>query len=109
MQNGEINDSQISASSSSTNLQAWRARLNRRLRKAWCTIATELLPQFLQIDLREIKTVSYIATQGLPRKEAWVTSYSLEYSADGTQWMEYKETGRHTRVRKGFVIVHLSE
>ena len=96
MQSGEIADSQLSASNYSAKFEPWHGRLNRWTR-AWCT--TEgTLNQFLQIDLRDVKTVTHIATQGY-LKRVWVTSYSLEYSADGEQWLEYKEAGGHKRVR----------
>ena len=96
MQSGEIADSQLSASNYSVNFEPWRGRLNRWT-GAWCT-TEETLNQFLQIDLRDIKTVTHIATQGYFER-AWVKSYSLEYSADGEQWLEYKEAEGHKRVR----------
>ena len=96
MQSGEIADSQLSASNYSVNFEPWHGRLNRWT-GAWCT-TEETLNQFLQIDLRDIKTVTHIATQGY-FEGAWVKSYSLEYSADGEQWLKYKEAGGHKRVR----------
>ena len=96
MHSGEIADSQLSASNYSVEFEPWHGRLNRWT-GAWCT-TEETLNQFLQIDLRDIKTVTHIATQGY-FEGAWVTSYSLEYSADGELWLEYKEAGGHKRVR----------
>ena len=97
MGSGEIQNSQLYVSSSATNYYARNARLNHSHPRAWCTDVE--FPQFLEIDLEELKTVTYIATQGYGKKNAWVTSYSLEYSADGVKWMEYQEPGGHTRVR----------
>lgn len=96
MQSGEIADSQLSASNYSVNFEPWHGRLNRGT-GAWCT-TEEILNQFLQIDLRDIRTVTHIATQGY-FEGSWVKSYSLEYSADGEQWLKYKEAGGHKRVR----------
>ena len=96
MQNNHITDSQKTVSSNSS----WSAAYNGRLGqegKSWCT--DETLAEFLQVDLLQIHTVTYIATQGSPIRDAWVTSYFIEYSADGLQWFQYKEADGMQRVR----------
>ena len=55
--------------------------------------------EYLQVDLVDIHTVTYIATQGNPKEEVWVTSYFIEYSADGQRWFQYKEDHGIQRVR----------
>lgn len=97
MQNGVIEPSQITSSSS--NSTAIYGRLGQK-RKSWCT--KETFMEFLQVDLGDIHTVTYIATQGSPKKDAWVTSYFIEYSTDGRQWFQYKEADGNRRVREFF-------
>lgn len=95
MQNFVIESSQITASSSSSYSSAHKGRLGRK--RSWCTTATNL--EFLQVDLVHVHTVTYIATQGSLRKDAWVTSYFIEYSADGLEWFQYEEADGNHRVR----------
>lgn len=97
MQTFVIEYSQITASSSSNSSSANKGRLGGK-KRSWCTTATNL--EFLQVDLVHIHTVTYIATQGSLRKDAWVTSYFIEYSADGLQWFQYEEADGNHRVRK---------
>ncbi|XP_078344084.1 uncharacterized protein LOC144629740 [Oculina patagonica] len=96
MQNYAINPSQITSSSS--NSTAKYGSLGRK-KRSWCT--EETFMEFLQVDLVDIHTVTHIATQGSPKKDAWVTSYVIEYSADGLQWFQYKEADGIRRVFSG--------
>lgn len=50
--------------------------------------------QWLQVDLREIKIVTAVATQGRDKYFEHVKSYELAYSKDGVRWNYYKENGR---------------
>lgn len=52
MQNGEIKDSQITASSAGKNEPAYNARLNLR-GKSWCA-AEMSKSEYLQVDLGEV-------------------------------------------------------
>ena len=94
MQNFQIRKAQITASSKVESSPYGRLG---HARKSWCP--PESFMEYLQVDLIQIHTVTYIATQGSSKKDAWVTSYYIEYSADGQQWHEYKDADRSRRVR----------
>ncbi|RMX44841.1 hypothetical protein pdam_00009262 [Pocillopora damicornis] len=91
MQNGEIKDSQITASSAGKNEPAYNARLNLE-GKSWCA-AEKSKSEYLQVDLGEIKTVSKVLIQGKGTWRHWVTGFFLHYSDDGQRWASYSESG----------------
>ena len=99
MENGEITDAQISASSQWDHKHAAvQGRLNFRqqgLNQAWAWCAGSNDPnQWLQVDLGSFTTVAGVATQGRPSQiwRQWVKSFKLEYSNDGVTFQFYKET-----------------
>lgn len=49
--------------------------------------------QWLQIELKQVKKLTGIVTQGAKSlgKEMFVTSFSLQYSGDGKHWNHYTE------------------
>ena len=51
------------------------------------------MSQWLQIELREVKKITGIVTQGAKslRKEMFVTSFSLQYSDNGKHWNHYSD------------------
>ena len=102
MENGEITDDQISASSRAQDITPAKvARLNRingtdKLQGAWVA-GTKDLNQWLQIDLRVPHTgVTGVATQGRNGNGHWVTKYRLEYSNDEVNFQYYREQGQST-------------
>ncbi|XP_010280564.1 PREDICTED: coagulation factor V [Phaethon lepturus] len=95
MENGEIKNTQITASSVKTSwfntwdpslarlnqkgkINAWRAKLNNN-------------QQWLQIDLLTIKKITAIATQGVTSisAEYFVKTYVILYSDQGSEWKSY--------------------
>ncbi|KFP07659.1 Coagulation factor V, partial [Calypte anna] len=97
MQNGEIKNSQITASSVKTSwfntwspslarlskegkVNAWRPKLNNK-------------QQWLQIDLLTIKKITAIATQGVKSisSENFVKTYLVLYSDEGSEWKSYTD------------------
>ena len=89
MENGEIPDGQISASSQwSEKYAAIQGRLNfkKTSSKAGCWGAKkEDHSQWLQIELGgKYSSVSRVATQGSNGYDQWVTKYKLQYSNDET-------------------------
>ncbi|XP_027753564.1 coagulation factor V [Empidonax traillii] len=97
MENGEIKNSQITASSAKTSwfntwdpslarlnqkgkMNAWRAKLNNN-------------QQWLQIDLLTVKKITAIATQGVTSMstENFVKTYVILYSDEGSDWKSYAE------------------
>lgn len=51
------------------------------------------MSQWLQIELRQVKKITGIVTQGAKSlgKEMFVTSFSLQYSDDGDSWNNYTD------------------
>ncbi|PFX19748.1 EGF-like repeat and discoidin I-like domain-containing protein 3 [Stylophora pistillata] len=101
MESGTITDSQLTASS------IWnvyhspaRARLHTKdlgLSKgigAWSSLTNDL-NQWLQVDLRKITSVTYIATQGRNSYSIsqWVKKYKLQFSNDGVSFLFYQRQG----------------
>ncbi|KAM6384427.1 coagulation factor V isoform 2-T2 [Alca torda] len=97
MENGEIKNTQIKASSVKTSwfntwdpslarlnqkgkINAWRAKLNNN-------------QQWLQIDLLTIKKITAIATQGVKSitAENFVKTYVILYSDQGSEWKSYTD------------------
>ncbi|XP_014802831.1 PREDICTED: coagulation factor V isoform X1 [Calidris pugnax] len=97
MENGEIKNTQITASSVKTSwfntwdpslarlnqsgkINAWRAKLNNN-------------QQWLQIDLLTIKKITAIATQGVKSvtAENFVKTYIILYSDQGSEWKSYTD------------------
>lgn len=55
--------------------------------------------QWLQIDLKEIKVISGILTQGRCDIDEWMTKYSVQYRTDeGLNWIYYKDQTGNNRV-----------
>ena len=81
-------------------------RLNARY--GWLA-ATNNDGQFMQIDLRKVKTVSGVVIQGRQDWYEWVTAFAVQVSEDGDTWTDVQcgnwfpgSTNRHTRVKTMF-------
>ncbi|TRY59321.1 hypothetical protein DNTS_033554 [Danionella cerebrum] len=98
MENGVIEDSQITASSVASSWYSgewhpWYARLNKQgTTNAWQAKNNDIQP-WIQVELKEIKKITGIVTQGAKalRNEMFVTEYILEYSNDGKRWTKYTD------------------
>lgn len=98
MQNGNIRDYQITASSVASNWysslwQPWLARLDKQGSiNAWQAKSNDMQP-WLQIELNDVKKITGIVTQGAKsmKTEMFVTTYVLEYSDDGKKWIKYSD------------------
>ena len=98
MEDGEITDGQISASSEYAvpRLAASNARLNTKIQSGAWAAATNNADQWLQIDLGDNDTqITRVATQGRDDGyNQWVTNYKLQYSDDGVTFQYYREQGK---------------
>lgn len=57
--------------------------------------------QWLQIDLKAVKVVSVILTQGRCDSDEWVTKYSVQYRTnEKLNWIYYKDQTGNNRVRR---------
>ena len=98
MENGEIADAQISASSHCDyNHAAIQGRLNfkqRGIKQGGWSARLNDLNQWLQVGFVSFTTVAGVATQGRHSSSyrQWVTSFNVQYSDDGVIFQFYKET-----------------
>ncbi|XP_057713830.1 neuropilin-2a isoform X2 [Corythoichthys intestinalis] len=99
MESGKISDDQISASTSFYD-NRWlprQARLNNN-DNAW-TPSEDSSKEYIQVDLQFLKVLTGIATQGAVSKETqksyFVTTFKLEVSTNGEDWMIYRHGKNH--------------
>ncbi|XP_064008259.1 retinoschisin isoform X2 [Pogoniulus pusillus] len=58
--------------------------------------------QWLQIDLKQVKVISGILTQGRCDADEWMTKYSMQYRTDESlNWVYYKDQTGNNRVFYG--------
>lgn len=59
--------------------------------------------QWLQIDLKEVKVISGILTQGRCDIDEWMTKYSVQYRTDESlNWIYYKDQTGNNRVSRTY-------
>ena len=97
MENREISDGQITASSQrDESLSAWQVRLHSTPEGSkgggWSALKNGL-SQWLQVDLGSYTTVTRVATQGRHGHDEWVTKYGLQYSDDENIFHFFEEAG----------------
>ncbi|XP_018580863.1 neuropilin-2-like isoform X1 [Scleropages formosus] len=99
MESKKISDEQISASSSYVDGR-WsprQARLNND-DNGW-TPGEDSNKEYIQVDLNFLKVLTGIATQGAISKETqtsyFVTTFKLEVSTNGEDWMMYRHGKNH--------------
>ncbi|XP_031648159.1 neuropilin-2 isoform X1 [Oncorhynchus kisutch] len=99
LESGKISDDQISASSSFYDGR-WsprQARLNN-IDNAW-TPSEDSPKEYIQVDLHFLKVLTGIATQGAVSKETqksyYVSTFKLEVSTNGEDWMTYRYGKNH--------------
>lgn len=98
MENRQIADGQVTASSYNSGHKPSQGRLNNLFKQvngstfwdSWCA-SSEDTSQYLQVDLENVRDISGIATQGSVMG-TWVTEYMLNYSVDGSQWKTYSKS-----------------
>ena len=79
----------FSASTESTNFEAFRGRLNAL--RGWSPSSNDRPYDHLQIDLQYEFLICAVATQGASTSADWTTKYKLELSLDGSTFVTYKE------------------
>nr|XP_023695789.1 neuropilin-2-like isoform X1 [Paramormyrops kingsleyae] len=99
MESKKISDEQITASSSYTDGR-WsprQARLNND-DNAW-TPSDDSNKEYIQVDLNFLKVLTGIASQGAISKQTqtsyFVTTFKLEVSTNGEDWMMYRHGKNH--------------
>ncbi|KAH0520346.1 Retinoschisin [Microtus ochrogaster] len=107
-ESGEVTPDQITCSSPEQYVgwySSWtanKARLNSQgFGCAWLSKYQDS-SQWLQIDLKEIKVISGILTQGRCDIDEWMTKYSVQYRTDERlNWIYYKDQTGNNRVFYG--------
>ena len=99
MENGNIKNSQITASSQwDGNHAAIQGRLNYKKngpKQGGWSARTNDLNQWLQIDLiNKFNVVTRVATQGRNAYNQWVTKYMLQFSDNGIHFQYYRGKGK---------------
>ncbi|XP_007956573.2 retinoschisin [Orycteropus afer afer] len=107
-ESGEVTPDQITCSNPEQYIgwySSWtanKARLNSQgFGCAWLSKFQDS-SQWLQIDLKEIKVISGILTQGRCDIDEWMTKYSVQYRTDESlNWIYYKDQTGNNRVFYG--------
>ncbi|OBS71196.1 hypothetical protein A6R68_00257 [Neotoma lepida] len=107
-ESGEVTPDQITCSNPEQYVgwySSWtanKARLNSQgFGCAWLSKYQDS-SQWLQIDLKEIKVISGILTQGRCDIDEWMTKYSVQYRTDERlNWIYYKDQTGNNRVFYG--------
>ena len=100
MENGNIIDSQITASSQfDTRTDPTSARLNLKdssLKEGAWSARKNDVNQWIQVDFEKQTTVTNILTQGRNNNiyYQWVKSYTVYYSNNGIDFTPYEEGGQ---------------
>ncbi len=97
MENGEIRDSRISASSE---LDTYHGLINSKLnfpaqgrrQGAWSARHNDL-NQWLQVNFNLQVTITEILIQGRGDVNQWVKSYTVSYNNDGLNFFGYRVNG----------------
>ncbi|KAK0140766.1 Macrophage mannose receptor 1 [Merluccius polli] len=85
-----ITDSQLSASSSMGPSTPDKARLNSHA--CWLP-STSDTANWIMVDLGVIRKVTGIVVQGCPDNDYWVTEFMIQHSLDGASWTNYIADG----------------
>ncbi|KAL2099694.1 hypothetical protein ACEWY4_004088 [Coilia grayii] len=89
VEDGNVTDAMLSASSSQSGKGPALARLN----SASCWMPSTPSNSWIQVDLGASKKVTGVVVQGCPAADHWVTKFKIQSSTDGTQWNDYIEDG----------------
>ncbi|XP_032233930.2 EGF-like repeat and discoidin I-like domain-containing protein 3 isoform X3 [Nematostella vectensis] len=102
MEDGRIKDDQITQSSYYDYMSMGKhARLNILVGLGAWMAQGFASGERIQIDLNRLVIVTKVATQGRYGLDRWITSFTISYSLDGTNWKVYQEGG----VEKVFQVV----
>ncbi|XP_023136670.3 macrophage mannose receptor 1 [Amphiprion ocellaris] len=90
VEDGNITDIQLTASSSSGQFTPQKGRLNGDS----CWMPSESpTSSWIQADLGQIRKVTGIVMQGCPQSDNWLTKFRIQHSKDGTTWTDYTADG----------------
>ena len=91
----KIPDAQITASSTECMTPAYFGRLNQTGACYSCWIGKAKSTKWLQIDMGNLHSVTYITTQGTRQTDAnHVRTFYLMHTIDTVKWKEHVENGQ---------------
>ena len=95
MESGRILDSQISASSEwNRNHSAHNGRLNfKNPDKAGAWVPKPSSGSWLQVDFKFLAIITEVLTQGRSDYPQWVKSFTLSYTNNSNEFIQYFENG----------------
>ena len=106
MANGNIQDSQLSSSSTAGGGHTMaESRLDDTTR-AWCAGSNDA-NQWAQVDLGTSVKVTGLITQGRHEASQWVTAYKVLYGSDGTNFDYVLDSEGNTKVNQVFNLILL--
>ncbi|KAM4528248.1 uncharacterized protein PAE49_000185 [Odontesthes bonariensis] len=85
-----ISDFQLSASSSIGSFTPRNARLNGN--SCWMPSGSPT-SSWIQVNLIQTKKVTGIVIQGCPQNDHWITKFKIQHSMDGLTWTDYTADG----------------
>ncbi|XP_023264465.1 macrophage mannose receptor 1-like [Seriola lalandi dorsalis] len=91
VEDGNITNSQLSASSSIGSFTPDKARLNGN--SCWMPSGSST-SSWIQVNLGQTRKVTGIVIQGCPQNDRWVTKFKIQHSLDGTTWTDYTADGQ---------------
>ncbi|XP_068430349.1 uncharacterized protein [Clinocottus analis] len=91
LEEGNITDNQLSASSSIGAFTPNKARLNGN--SCWMPSGTPT-SSWIQVNLGQTRKVTGIVIQGCPQNDYWLTKFKIQHSMDGTSWTDYTADGQ---------------
>ncbi|XP_038845355.1 macrophage mannose receptor 1 [Salvelinus namaycush] len=89
VEDGNVTDAMLSASSSQSSHGPNGARLNG----GSCWMPSNPLNSWIQVNLGEAKKITGVVIQGCPTADHWVTKFKIQHSMDGSKWTDYKDDG----------------
>nr|XP_054757152.1 uncharacterized protein LOC129263260 [Lytechinus pictus] len=99
LENGDVIDTQITASSEDQTYKTATARLHGP--QCWQPLIHDKL-QWLQVDLLDAHLLTGLSMQGRVHEDYYVTAFTLKYSLIDTVWSVYKDELKQVKV------IHLS-
>uniref|UniRef100_A0A8C1WWZ8 Retinoschisin 1 n=1 Tax=Cyprinus carpio TaxID=7962 RepID=A0A8C1WWZ8_CYPCA len=98
---GSVTSDQISCSNEDQYTGWFSSWVPSKARCAWLSKFQDT-NQWLQIDLKEVKVVSGILTQGRCDSDEWVTKYTVQYRTnENLNWIYYKDQTGNNRMFYG--------
>nr|XP_040053507.1 macrophage mannose receptor 1 [Gasterosteus aculeatus aculeatus] len=91
VEDGNITDAQLSASSSAGAYTPTEARLNGN--SCWMPSGNPT-SSWIQVNLGQTRKVTGIVVQGCPQNDFWLTEFKIQHSVDGTRWTDYTADGQ---------------